>query len=84
MTNLQTQPERITTETESTIADLSQLYVVKYFDGQSWYWSGSGNYLSNINEARLYKTKEHAQLVADSLLATKPQVIPVKIVEQNI
>jgi len=59
----------------------SELFVIKYFDGLANYWSGSGNYTTNINEARLYKTAGHAQLIADSLLATKPQVVPVQIQE---
>lgn len=79
--DLQTQPERIFSETQTTIADLSQLFVIRYFDGIYYYWSGSGLYVSNINDARLYRTREHAQLVADSLSATKPIVVPIKIVE---
>jgi hypothetical protein len=61
--------------------DLAKLFVIVYFDGTDNYWSGSGNYTTIISDARLYKTREHAQMVADKLIATKPIVQQVKIVK---
>lgn len=78
-----TQTKLQQTETQDQIPDLSELFVIRYYDGKKSYWSGSGYYVDNINDARLYKTREHAQLVADTLLATKPIVIPIKIIEIN-
>ena len=71
------------TDTIDQIMDLSGLFVIKDIHDpiDIGYWSGSGNFINNINEARLYKTREHAQIIADTLLATKPIVVEVKIIE---
>jgi hypothetical protein len=80
MTQPITQPIKEETITPIDQIDLSGLFVIRYFDGNYSYWSRSNGYVNNINDAFLYKTEAHAQLVADTLLATKPEIIEVKIV----
>lgn len=61
---------------------MNDLFVLRYTDENSevWYWTFS-NYTKDLHQARLFTSEEEVKYLQERLMATKPEIVKVKIIE---